>query len=56
MSYNWEKIFEKKSTKELFKIYKGNSFLSKDASIYAKKELEKRNFDFNNKNIMLFGK
>ncbi len=49
MSYNWEEIFEKKSTKELFDIYKGKSFLSdRDASRYAKKELEKRNFDFNN--------
>jgi len=48
MSYNWEKIFENKSTKELYNIYKGNSYLSKDAVFYAKKELIKRNFDFEN--------
>ena len=48
MTYNWEGIFENKSDKELYEIYCGDSFLPETTISIAKKELEKRNFDFNN--------
>jgi hypothetical protein len=46
MDYNWTEIFKKKTTKELFEIYCGRTFLSISAIEYAKKELENRQFDF----------
>lgn len=48
MSYNWEKIFENKTNKELYDIVTGRNVLSKEAVKYAKTELENRNFDFGN--------
>jgi hypothetical protein len=48
MNYNWEEIFKSKSTKELYEIYSGNSFLPNEAIPLAQKELKKRDFDFNN--------
>jgi len=47
MNYDWEKIFKGKTNKELYQIYLGNTHLPKQTSNYAKKELENRNFDFN---------
>ena len=47
MSYDWEKIFENKTNKELYEIYSGNSFLPNETVEYARQELERRNFDFN---------
>lgn len=47
MTYDWERIFEEKSDKELYEIYCGNSLLPETTVSYAKNELEKRNFDFN---------
>lgn len=47
MDYNWEEIFKDKSNKELYDIYIGNSTLPKSTIPFAKRELEKRNFDFN---------
>lgn len=46
MSYDWEKIFENKTNKELYEIYSGNSLLPNETVEYARQELEKRNFDF----------
>ena len=48
MSYDWEKIFENKTNKELYDIVVGRKVLSKEAVNYAKTELENRNFDFDN--------
>ena len=48
MSYDWEKIFENKTNKELYDIVVGRKVLSKDAVKYAKTELKNRNFDFDN--------
>ncbi len=48
MSYNWGKIFENKTNKELYDIVIGRKVLSKEAVKYAKAELENRNFDFDN--------
>ena len=49
MEYNWEEIFKDKSNKELYDIYIGNSaFLPKSTIPVAKRELENRNFDFEN--------
>ena len=48
MSYDWEKIFENKTNKELYDIVIGRKVLSKEAVKYAKNELESRNFDFDN--------
>ncbi len=48
MSYDWEKIFKNKTNKELYDIVVGRKVLSKEAVNYAKTELEKRNFDFDN--------
>lgn len=48
MTYNWEEIFENKSDKELYDIYRGNSFLPEITIPIAKNELKKRNFDFDN--------
>ena len=47
MGYNWEKIFKSKSTKELYKIFLGDTLLGSETKEFAKKELENRNFDFN---------
>jgi Flp pilus assembly protein TadB len=46
MNYNWEKIFENKTDKELYEIYSGNSVLPNETAEYARQELEKRKFDF----------
>jgi hypothetical protein len=48
MDYDWEKIFENKTNKELYDIVVGKVVLSNDAILYARKELERRNFDFDN--------
>jgi len=48
MTYNWEEIFENKSDKELYEIYTGNSLLPEMTIPFAKNELRKRNFDFDN--------
>jgi hypothetical protein len=50
MSYDWEKIFENKTNKELYDIYSGNSMLPIETIEYARNELERRNFDFNDIN------
>lgn len=47
MTYDWKKIFENKKNKELYEIYSGNSMLPKETVEYARQELERRNFDFN---------
>ena len=48
MDYNWEEIFIDKSNKDLYDIYIGNSTLPKSTIPLAKRELENRNFDFDN--------
>lgn len=48
MEYNWEEIFKKKSNKELYDIYIGKSILPQTIRPVAKKELERRKFDFEN--------
>ena len=48
MEYDWEKIFENKTNKELYDIVKGKTTLPKETRNIAKQELERRNFDFNN--------
>lgn len=48
MIYDWKKIFKNKSNKELYNIVKGKTTLYGDAIHFAKEELEKRNFDFEN--------
>ncbi len=45
--YNWEEIFNHKTNKELYAIYKGKTTLPEIVGQFAKKELEKRGFDFN---------
>ena len=47
MYYDWAKIFKKKSNKELYKIYLGDTLLGPETKEFAKKELEKRGFNFN---------
>ncbi len=49
MSYDWEKIFKDKTTKELHEIYTGQSLLPRSVVPYAKKELKKRNLIFDDK-------
>lgn len=49
MSYDWEKIFRDKTTKELHEIYTGQSLLPRSVIPYAKKELKKRNLIFDDK-------
>ena len=46
MSYNWEEIFKNKTNKELYEIYKGHSHLPEGVQQFAEKELQNRNFDF----------
>jgi len=46
MDYNWEEIFRSKSTEELYQIYCGNSFLPQETKYFAKVELERRKFCF----------
>ena len=45
MSYNWEKIFKQKSTKELYDIFRGRTTLTGEAIDFAKKELDNRGFN-----------
>lgn len=47
MAYDWKKIFANKTDKELYEIYSGNSFLPHETVEYARQELERRRFDFN---------
>ncbi len=47
MRYNWEEIFKTTSSEDLYRIYKGYSLKPKEAIPFAKKELERRGFDFN---------
>ena len=53
MDYDWEKIFENKTNKELYDIVVGKVVLSNDVILYARKELERRNFDFDSVDIFL---
>ncbi len=48
MSYNWEEIFKNTSSQELYKIYKGQTPKTGEAIHFAKKELDRRGFDFKN--------
>ena len=48
MDYNWEEIFKSKTTKELYEIYRGSTYLPEETISIAKQELERRDFDFNN--------
>lgn len=48
MPYNWEEILQKKTNKELYKIVIGKTVLSNEAIHFAKAELVRRNFDFEN--------
>ena len=46
MSYNWQEIFKSKTSKELYKIYIGDTQLPSVTKEFAKKELERRKFNF----------
>ena len=48
MTYNWEEIFKSKSDSELYEIFIGKSYLNSEAVDFAKAELLKRSFDFEN--------
>jgi hypothetical protein len=48
MTYDWKEIFKNKTTRELYDIYSGKSALPDEPIQFAKEELDKRNFDFNN--------
>ena len=48
MGYDWEQIFRNTSSQELYKIYRGQTIKPKEAIQYAKKELDRRGFDFSN--------
>ena len=48
MEYNWKEIFKNKSDRELYRIFIGKSMLSTDAQEFARIELERRNFNFEN--------
>jgi hypothetical protein len=48
MSYDWEKIFQGKTNEELLEIINGKTLMREDVIPLAKKELENRNFDFDN--------
>lgn len=48
MNHHWESLFKKKTDKELYKIYSDVTLLNNEATFFAKKELENRNFDFAN--------
>ncbi len=48
MSYDWEKIYRETSSQELYRIYKGQTTKTGEAILFAKKELDRRGFDFNN--------
>jgi len=48
MTYNWEEIFKSKSDSELYEIFIGKSYLNSEAVDFAKAELLKRDFDFEN--------
>lgn len=48
MDYNWTEIFKNKTTRELYDIYLGKSILGPEHKEYARIELERRNFDFDN--------
>jgi hypothetical protein len=48
MDYDWQEIFKEKTNKELYDIYCGRSGLPVSAVEFAKIELEKRNFNFEN--------
>jgi len=48
MEYDWKKICQSKTDKELYLIYLGQKNLSEDARTFAEAELKNRNFDFEN--------
>jgi hypothetical protein len=48
MQYDWEKIFNDKSDKELYDIFVGKTLLNQEAIKYAEDELKQRNFNFDN--------
>jgi len=48
MGYDWLTIFKNKTNKELYNIVTGKAILPQDAILFAKQELKRRNFDFNN--------
>lgn len=51
MDYDWKKIFETKTNKELYEIYSGKTLLPNETVKYSQQELERRNFDFNNMEV-----
>jgi len=48
VEYNWKEIFKNTSSQELYQIYKGQTPKTGEAILYAKRELERRHFDFDN--------
>ena len=48
MNYDWEEILKNTSSQELYKIYKGQTTKTGQAIPYAKKELDRRGFNFEN--------
>lgn len=47
MDYNWPEIFKKKTDKELYSIYIGETTLLGEPQKYAEEELKRRKFNFN---------
>ena len=45
MQYNWTEILKEKTSKELYDIYSGNSFLPDEVIPFARLELENRHFN-----------
>jgi len=48
MGYDWKKICQAKTDKELYLIYFGKKNVEDDARWFAEEELKNRNFDFEN--------
>ena len=48
MSYDWQEVFKNKTSKELYKIYLGDTLLPSETKEFARNELERRNFNFDN--------
>lgn len=48
MKYNWPEIFKNKSDKELYNIFLGKSLMGSEVVKFARIELERRNFNFEN--------
>jgi hypothetical protein len=53
--YNWKQIFKDKSDKELYEIFIGYITFPNEVVQLAKDELDSRNFDFNNIDIIKKG-